>query len=556
MNFKKRTLSIRNKKMLGRLIFLFFSVFVFQVYAVSFVGQKFVISGPSPHIIPIAQQVYDKGGNIFDIAVAAAFSLSVTHPYFVSLGCGGFAVLKNKNQIRALDFREKAPQKMQSDFYEKNKVSSLVGGTAVGVPGFLAGLQALHKEYGELSWSSLVTPAIKQAEKGFPVSFHWSKATTRTKKKFNIYGKKIFLTKRGDAYLPGDRFKQPRLARALRKVRSRKAQVFYKGDLGRDVVKSVQEDGGILDYEDLENYQVRWLKPVSISFRNYQVHSMPLPSSGGIILSRALKLIERQNLQKELLYSQREFHLLGEIMSRAFLPRLLMGDSERSRQKTSEWISDKALNREHKTISLHKVRHLKPPKESLQTTHLSIMDKNGNAVSMTLTLNGYYGSAFVTKKYGIVLNNQMDDFSTRSQKANLYGLIQGKENRIQGGKRPLSSMTPTIIERNGKTVLVLGGAGGPTIITGVLQTIYRHLVKGLTLDQSLQSPRIHHQFLPRTLFVESKRLSPEVIKGLRARGHKIKYRDYIGQVFAAGLRDQGLIEAAHESRAEGASGGY
>ena len=556
MNFKKKALFLRIKKILEKFIFLFFAVFVFQVHAASFVGQKFVISGPSPHLIPIAQKVYDKGGNVFDIAVASALSLSVTHPYFVSLGCGGFAVIKHKNQIRALDFREKAPQKMRSDFYEKNKVSSLVGGTAVGVPGFLAGLQALHKEYGNLSWSSLVTPAIKQAEKGFLVSFHWSKATNKTKKKFNVYGKKIFLTKRGEAYLPGDRFKQPQLARALKKVRSRKARVFYKGDLGKDVVEAVQGDGGLLSYKDLKDYRVRWLKPVSISFRNYKVHSMPLPSSGGIILSRALKLIERQNLQKELLYSQKEFHLLGEIMSRAFLPRLLMGDSERSLRKTTEWISDESLKREHKTISLHKVRHLKPPKESLQTTHLSVMDKDGNAVAMTLTLNGYYGSAFVTKKYGIVLNNQMDDFNTRSQKSNLYGLIQGQENGIQGGKRPLSSMTPTIIEKNGKTVLVLGGAGGPTIITGVLQTIYRHLVKGLTLDQSLQSPRIHHQFLPRTLFVESKRLSPEVIKGLRARGHTIKYRDHIGQVFAVGLRGQGLIEAAHESRAEGASGGY
>ena len=539
----------------NKIILILYLFVTSSAYAVSFSGKKFVISGPSPHMIHVAQEIHNKEGNIFDIAIASALSLSVTHPYFVSLGCGGFAVLKYKDKIRTLDFRERAPQNMQSDFYEKNRVSSTTGATAVGVPGFLAGLQALHREYGKLPWSTLVSPAIRQAKKGFLVSQNWYESTLKNKKRFNSHGRKIFLTRKQRVYLPGDKFKQPQLARALKKVRSGKADVFYHGDLGEDIIESVQEHGSVLTKEDLSNYKVRWLKPVSSSFRNYKVHSMPLPSSGGIILLRALKLIEKQKLSKQLLYSLGEFHLLGEIMSRAFLPRTLMGDSEDSRNKVHKWLSHTSLTPLNKTISIYKAKHLNPPKESNQTTHLSIMDNEGNALAMTLTLNGYYGSAFVTKKYGIVLNNQMDDFTTRSNKPNLYGLKQGKANRIQGGKRPLSSMTPTIIEKNGKPVLVLGGAGGPTIITAVLQTIYRRLVNGLNLDQAIQSPRIHHQFSPRTLFIERKRLSPEIIKGLRAKGHKIKYRNHLGAVFAVGLRDK-WMEAAHESRAEGSSGGY
>lgn len=542
---------------MSKFFLLFVLCFLQLTYAVPFTGQKFVISSPSPHVTEVAQQIYNQGGNIFDIAVASALSLSVTHPYFVSLGCGGFAVLKYKNKIRALDFREKAPQKMSPDFYTKNQASSITGATAAGVPGFLSGLQSLHEEYGSLPWNKLVSPAIKQAQYGFRVSGDWYKATLKNKKRFNSYGKRIFLKKRGKTYLPGDTFRQPQLLKALQKIKARKSHAFYQGDIGRDIIDSVKKSGGVLTYEDLKNYNVRWLNPVSSSFRNYKVHSMPLPSSGGIILLRALKLAEQQRLHQKIPYSLDEMHLLGEILSRAFLPRSLMGDLDSSEKKVKEWISGASLKTLNKTISKHKVKHLKPLKEEpSETTHISIMDKKGNAIAMTLTLNGYYGSAFVTKKYGIVLNNQMDDFNTRPKRANLYGLIQGSANKIQKGKRPLSSMTPTIIERNGKTVLVLGGAGGPTIITSVLQTIYRRLITGLDLDQAIQSPRIHHQFLPRVLFVEKTRFSPELTRGLKDRGYKIKYRNHIGQVFAVGLSGGKLLKAAHETRSEGDSGGY
>ncbi len=537
-------------------IFVYVSLFFshFFVYGVPFQGTKVLISGPSPYLPSIVRNIYNQGGNIIDIAVASALSLSVTHPYYVSLGCGGFALVKMNSSIKVLDFREMAPYEMKEDFYTKSKLSSQKGGSAVGVPGFLAGLEELHKKYGKLSWSRLVEPSIVLAQKGFFVSGDWADITHESKKAFNTSGKKIFF-KNGKAYKPGDVFKQPKLVKALYLVKKNKSRDFYHGVLGRDVIAAVQNSKGVMSRKDLKKYKVRWLKPLSVRYRGYKVNSMPLPSSGGVILSRALKLIEKQKLYKKTLYSVEEFHLLGEIMARAFQPRFLMGDPDFISFKERDWLSKDKINNMNKTISSHKVKLLPKVKESGETTHISLIDRKGNAVAMTLTLNGYYGSGVVTKKYGIVLNNQMDDFTTLFNKSNLYGLVQGKNNKVEGGKRPLSSMTPVIVEKNGKTIMALGGAGGPKIITSVLQTLYRYLSHGLDIDQSIQSPRIHNQFLPRTLFIENKRMSPEVAFQLKQKGHKVEYRNYMGQVFGVALNRKGVLSAGHESRKEGASGG-
>ena len=317
----------------------------------------------------------------------------------------------------------------------------------------------------------------------------------------------------------------------------------------------VKKHKGLLTEEDLKKYRVRWLKPVSISFRGYKVHSMPLPSSGGVILSRALKLMEKQKLFKKKLYSLDELHLLAEIMARAFRPRFLMGDPDFTKLKEGFWLLNQNIEDINKTIFLKKARHLPPLKESEETTHISLMDAKGNAISMTITLNGYYGSHIVSEKYGIVLNNQMDDFTTLPGEANMFGLVQGKNNSVQGGKRPLSSMTPTIVEKNNTTVMALGGAGGPTIISGVLQTLYRYLINKMDLDQAILAPRLHHQFLPRNLFIEDKRLNPELITELKMRGHKILFKDSIAKIFAVSRGRPGHLFSAHEIRGEGASGG-
>ena len=526
----------------------------FSIHGIPFQGTKVLVSGPSPYLPSIVQDIYKQGGNIIDMAVASALSLSVTHPYYVSLGCGGFALIKINSSLKVLDFREIAPYEMKEDFYMKNGLSSQKGGSAVGVPGFLAGLSELHKKYGKISWSRLVQPSIALAEKGFPVSGDWVDITLKSKNKFNASGKKIFF-KKNKPYQVNDIFKQPKMAKALYLVKKNKSKDFYKGVLGEDVISTVQNSKGIMSKQDLKKYKVRWLKPLSINYRGYKINSMPLPSSGGIILSRALKLIEKQKLYKKSIYSVGELHLLGEIMARAFYPRFLMGDPDFISFKEKDWLSKTKIQSMNKTISSHGVKLLPRIKESGETTHISLIDHKGNAVAMTLTLNGFYGSYAVTKKYGIVLNNQMDDFTTSFEKANLYGLIQGKNNKVEGGKRPLSSMTPVIVEKNGKTVMSLGGAGGPKIITAVLQTIYRYLSQGLNIDQAIQSSRIHHQYLPRSLFVENKKFSPEVLFQLKQKGHKVKHRDYMGQVFGVTLNDKGILSAGYESRKEGSSGG-
>ena len=536
----------------------FFIYFIFCLplfsFAKPFEGTQFVISGPSPHSPIVAKSLFKQGGNIADMAVGVALALAVTHPYYVSLGSGGFALVKMNSFIETLDFREVAPYKMQSDFFEKNGLSSQKGGAAVAVPGFVAGLVELHRKYGKLPWSKIVQPAVFLAEKGFPVSGDWVDISNKSKNKFNSTGKKIFF-KKGQSYKPNEILKQDKLAKALKILQEQKRKAFYGGLIGKDIVSAVRRQKGILTEEDLKKYRARWLKPVSVSFRGYQVYSMPLPSSGGVILSRALKLIEKQKLYKKELYSLEELHLLAEIMARAFRPRFLMGDSSFAKLTELDWLSDKSIEDINKTISLKKSRRLPPLKESEETTHISLLSAEGNAISMTLTLNGYYGSHIVSEKYGIVLNNQMDDFTAFPGKANMFGLIQGKNNSVQGGKRPLSSMTPTLVEKNKKTVLVLGGAGGPTIISSVLQSLYRHLVNNLNIEQALLSPRLHHQFVPRQLFIESKRFNPELLLDLKMRGHDLRFKESIAQVFAVARDPEGHLFSAHENRREGASGG-
>ena len=522
-------------------------------HAIPFKAEKFIVSGPSPHSPMVAQRIFKQGGNVVDMAVGVAFALAVTHPYYVSLGSGGFALVKMKSEVMALDFRETAPDKLSSDFFEKSNLSSQQGGASVGVPGFPAGLWELNKKYGRLSWSQVIAPAILLAEKGFPVSGDWAEITEKSKNKFNSVGKKIFF-KKGKFYKANEVFKQTALAKALKLIQKQKIGVFYKGDIGKDIVSAVVQEKGVLSLEDLKNYKIRWLEPISFSFRGYKIYSMPLPSSGGLILTRALRLIEKKKLYKKEVYSFDEIHLLGEIMSRAFLPRMLMGDPAFSDFNKKKWLADENLNFAGKSISLKRAVQMPIPKESEETTHVSLMDAKGNAVSMTITLNGFYGSHVVSSKYGIVLNNQMDDFTTLPEQANRFGLIQGKNNSIQGGKRPLSSMSPSIIEKKGQTVMAVGGAGGPAIITGVLQTIYRYLVSKMDLEQAVYSARIHHQFLPRRLFVENKRFSPELIINLKMRGHKIQFKNYIAQVFAV-AREKGQLVGASETRREGAVGG-
>lgn len=304
---------------------------------------------------------------------------------------------------------------------------------------------------------------------------------------------------------------------------------------------------------------MRWLAPLTTEYEGRKVYLMPPPSSGGVLIAGALRLIEKLGVAQQPALSINEFHLLGEIDSRVFRGRVLLGDPDFHENPVKFLTSPAYLEELAKSIDPKQASSLPPlkpedVKESTQTTHFSVLDTAGHAVALTVTLNDNYGSAVVTDKFGIALNDEMDDFTTRPGQPNMYGLIQGEGNNVQPGKRPLSSMSPTLVEKNGKIVIAMGSPGGPRIISGVLQVLYRLVGRGLDADTAIQTPRVHHQFLPDVLYVDRGRVSPEVLEGLRARGHRVE-ESGMGKVYVVRLRDDGILEGGFDARGEGAAGG-
>lgn len=534
---------------------LFLPLGLDHAFAVPAEGQKIMIAGPSPSAVEVGKEIARKGGNAVDVAVAVGLSLAVTHPYYAGFGGGGFALVKMGSEVQALDFREIAPKKSSPDLYkDKPENASVQGGLAVGVPGIPAGLWELHKKHGKLKWQQLFPGAIKLAEDGFEVSGEWSHLTSRKQEEFSVAGKAVFKPLR-----PGDRLKQPQLAKFLRKYRSQGPAAFYQGDVAKDLVETINSQGGIYSLDDLRDYKTRWMTPLSVNYKDFRVHLMPPPSSGGIVIAQALKMMEMVKINEKLPLSVDELHLLAEVMKLSYRGRSLLGDPDFAKNPLKELQDEKYLKKLVSMIKPKKVIDVEPLKdvsfESEQTTHFSVMDANGNTVAMTITLNGNYGSGVVTPKYGIALNNEMDDFTTRPGKPNMFGLIQGDANKVQAGARPLSSMSPTIVEKNGQTILSLGSPGGPRIISAVLQVLYRTLTQPFDIDQAIQAPRVHHQFLPNIVFTDALKLPPETIQALQSRGHEVKTGS-TAKVYGIHRRDDGILAGAYDLRGEGAAGGY
>ncbi len=551
-------------------------------------GQRIMVSGPSPHVVEVAQRVTERGGNVADVAVAIGLTLSVTSPYYAALGGGGFALIKMDEKVRVLDFREVAPKATGPDYYlNLPEGSSQLGGTAVAVPGIPMGLWELHQKYGQLRWAALFDYPLRLANQGFRVSGEWSEMTERAYQDFSEGGKQHFTKVRRnseatpeDLYGPGEVLRQRALGQALRMFRRQGPRGFYQGAVARDIVRAVKETGGQLSLEDLEQYRVRWLEPMVAEFQGHTVYLMPPPSSGGLVIKTALHLMESLKLPDLAPLSHQELHLLGEIMSRSFRGRALLADPDFHSNPLEALLSSEYLKSLKNSIDPNRARSLEPLSEDFgqkarseeagapgdrgseflfaeatNTTHYSVMDQEGRAIAVTVTLNGNYGSKVVSPRYGIALNNEMDDFTTRPGEPNMFGLVQGTGNRVTPGKRPLSSMSPTLVEKDGQVIMAIGSPGGPRIISGVLQVLYRSLVTGLDIDQAIQFPRIHHQFLPNTLFVEPHRLPPESLEALRKKGHDLREVGG-GRVYAVRLREDGRLEGAHDLRGEGASGGF
>jgi len=539
-------------------------LFAASAGAVPAEGTRIMISAPSGYAVDAGKAIHARGGNLIDVAVAVGLTLAVTNPSNASLGGGGFALLAMGQGVDVLDFREAAPAATSPDFYlQRDKGASWNGGAAVGVPGVAAGLWAMHQKYGKLEWSQLFDTALALAEDGIEFSGTESRYAESQQDRLNAAGLRHFYRSPTQPYRPGEILRQPALARALALLREQGPDGFYRGAVARDIAATVQANGGVITEADLASYRVRWLKPLETEFMGYRLYMMPPPSSGGAVIKTAFELFERVDIEQQAPLGVDELHLMAEVLNRAFRGRALLGDPDFHANPFELILSPAYIDEMAQSIDMRKTVQLPPLvdkslTESTETTQFSILDADGNAISLTVTLNGSYGSGVVSEDFGISLNNEMDDFTTRPNEPNAYGLLQGFGNRVQPGKRPLSSMSPTLVEKDGRVVMTLGAAGGPRIISSVIQTIYRVLVTGLDIDRAVQFPRVHQQFLPNKLYMDEFKFAPEVVAGLQQRGHETvpQRPSYLGRIKAVRINDKGYLEASYDNRSEGAVGGY
>lgn len=488
-------------------------------------------------------EVLREGGNAIDAAVTVGFTLAVTFPRAGNLGGGGFMLIRlaETNEVIALDYREKAPKAATKDMFldkdgnvdkEKSRNSIL----AVGVPGTVAGLTLALEKYGTISLKRALKPAIKLAEKGFPVSYELRRSLIEAKKRIENSDASmfIFFNENGNPHKVEKTLKQKDLAWSLRQISKNGEDAFYKGKISKKIVKFMDKEGGLITKDDLSSYEPVIRKPVNGNYRGYEIYSMPPPSSGGVHLIQMLNMLEKHSVDTFSHNSAKTIHLMTEVMKLAYADRSkYLGDPDFVEVSTEELISKNYSDKLQKKINQKKAtpsNNIKPGKpvyESTNTTHFSVMDKYGNVVSNTYTLNFAYGTGITVPGTGILLNNEMDDFSAKPGVPNAYGLIGGEYNAIEPQKRMLSSMTPTIVLKNEKPFLATGSPGGSRIITTVLQVILNVIDHKMNIAEATASPRIHHQWLPDKLYVE-KGISKDTIGLLKKKGHKVNAKRVLG----------------------------
>jgi len=525
----------------------------------------------------VGVEVLRAGGNAVDAAVATSFALAVVNPEAGNIGGGGFMVIRFADgRTAALDYREKAPLTAQRDMYldEDGNVTeaSTLGHLAAGVPGAVAGLWTAHGEYGVLPWARLVEPAIRLAE-GFEVRERQAHSLRTSESDLRIYPttEETFLP---DGRPPevGEMFQQPALAATLRRIRDEGRDGFYRGVTADLVVQEMEHGGGIITHEDLAAYDAAWREPVTFGYRGHTVISMAPVSSGGATLAEIANILEGYDLGAIPWHSSAAIHLMAEAWKRAYADRnAYLADPDFVTMPLERMISDdyaaqrrNTINRDRATPSLEIAPGIGVPERERNTTHLSVVDADGNAVAVTTTINSFYGCKVTVTGAGFLLNNEMDDFAAKPGAPNQFGLVQGENNAIQPGKRMLSAMTPTIVVgRDGQLLLVLGSPGGATIITNVFQNISNAIDYGMTLVEAVRAPRLHHQHLPDRIQYEAASLDAETIAALEAMGHTVQQRysedamyPYIGDVQAIMRMPDGMLEGASDPRRGGAAVGY
>lgn len=498
--------------------------------------------------------ILKQGGNAVDAAIAVQFALAVVYPNAGNIGGGGFLVYRSaKGDIDALDFRETAPLEAYTDMYldqEGNPIEdlSLLGQLASGVPGSVDGMVKAHAKYGSLPWKVLLQPAIDLARKGFSVTEMQARELNNLREVFleqNPEGT-VFTSK--EKWNANEVMIQNELGHTLELIRDKGRAGFYEGEVADKILAEMESGNGIISLEDLKNYQSIWRKPVTGTYRGYKVISMPPASSGGIALIQMLKSVESFPLSKWGFQSDSTVQVMVEAERRVYADRAsYLGDPNFYKVPQEGLLAPEYNKARMNTMDFRKATPSMNIKagipsgvESEQTTHFSIVDKDGNAVSLTTTLNDSYGSKVVVKGAGFLLNNEMDDFSVKAGAPNMYGLIGGRANNIQPGKRMLSSMTPTIIEKEGKLFMVVGTPGGSTIMTSVFQTLLNVIDFGMGMQEAVNAPRFHHQWLPDVVDVEKGAISPGIRQRLTAKEYVFRDRGAIGRVDAILVTKEGL----------------
>jgi gamma-glutamyltranspeptidase/glutathione hydrolase len=534
----------------------------------------------------VGVDILRRGGNAVDASVAVAFALAVTHPVAGNLGGGGFMLIRLRDgRTTAIDYREVAPLAATRDLYLdaegnliKGEGSSTVGYRAAGVPGTVAGLELALKKYGsgKFTWAQLIEPARRLASNGFTVSHSLAESLQRTSR-FEEYAdsRRIFL-RDGKFFEEGEVFRQPELAATLVRLQRGGPREFYQGATAHLIVEDMKRHNGLMTLEDLRGYQPKERAPVRGTYRGYEVVSMPPPSSGGAVLIEMLNMLEGFDLRAMGWSSSDSLHVLAEVMRRAFADRAEhMGDADFVKVPVTGLIDKNYAKHLRATIDMKRasksadVRAGQPvAEESSDTTHFTVVDKDGNAVANTYTLNDDYGSGVVIKGTGMLINDEMDDFTSKAGVPNAYGLIQGERNAIQPRKRPLSAMTPTfVLRRDGTLWFTVGSPGGPRIINAVLQVIINVIDFDMNIQQAIDAPRIHHQWLPDELLYEPFGLSADTQRALEDRGHKLTLRPeykgytregYMGDVQSVMIEERTSMRlgASDSRRSEGVPVGY
>ena len=534
-------------------------------------GKNGMVASEQGLATQVGLDILKQGGNAIDAAVAVGFALAVVLPNAGNIGGGGFMVLHDDKTGKdvAIDFREIAPAKASRDMYLDNQGNVIDGKSlfthdASGVPGTVAGMEYALKKWGTMPLSKVLEPAIKLADKGFIVSDVLAKTLKEEKSTLGKWSSsKAIFFKNGEPLKSGDLLVQKDLAKSLRLIAKQGAKAFYQGEIATKIAKEMQSQGGTMTLEDLKAYKVVERQPIIGDYRGYKVVTMPPPSSGGVHLIEILNMLEHYPIKEDGVNSAKNIHHMAESMKLAYADRSeYLGDPDFVKIPVTGLTSKAYANERVKTIDDNKARlssNIKPgkpqPYESDQTTHFSVMDKAGNAAAVTYTLNLNFGSGIVVEGTGILLNNEMDDFSVKPGVPNAFGLVGGTANAIEAKKRPLSSMTPTIVMKNNKPWLVTGSPGGARIITTVLQSVVNTIDHEMNPAEAIITPRVHHQWLPDELRVEEG-ISPDTIKLLQDKGHKVVTKAPMGRIQIIQADDSGFYGYSDPRNPDGKTLGF